>query len=152
LFHAAIANGPLGGVHLRIEHDTLAVADLVLVVDDDALILQSLEEALEDGGYAVASAHGSEDAIDMLNRKAADYRAVVTDVNMGADKPTGWDVARHARQLSHDIPVVYITGDSAGDWTANGVPHSILISKPFAPAQVVTAVSQLINAALPPAP
>ena len=123
---------------------------LVLVVDDDALILQSLEHALEDGGYVVAAADGSEHAIEMLNTSHSEYRAVVTDINMGGDKPTGWDVARHARGLSPDIPVVYVTGESAGEWTANGVPHSVLISKPFAPAQVVTAVSQLITAASPP--
>jgi CheY-like chemotaxis protein len=124
---------------------------LVLVVDDDALILNSLEEALEDGGYAVAAAHGPEEAIEMLNRKPTEYRALVTDINMGGDKPTGWDVAKHARVLSPEIPIVYVTGDSAGDWMANGVPRSVLISKPFAPAQVVTAVSQLINAASPTA-
>jgi hypothetical protein len=30
------------------------------------------------------------------------------------------------------------------------VPNSVLLSKPFAPAQVVTAISQLLNQASPP--
>jgi hypothetical protein len=42
-----------------------------------------------------------------------------------------------------------MTGASGDDWGANGVPNSILLAKPFAPAQLVTAVSQLLNA--PPA-
>jgi CheY-like chemotaxis protein len=120
---------------------------LVLLVDDEPMILHLLEDALEEGGYAVASASGSEQAIEMLNRKVDEYRAIVTDINMGRGQPSGWDVAKRARELISDIPIVYMTGDSAGEWTANGVPHSILITKPFAPAQVVTAVSQLINAA-----
>ena len=119
---------------------------LVLVVDDEVLTLHLLEVALEEGGYTVVSVATSAEAISTLDRKAADFRAVVTDVNLGRDSPTGWDVARHARELISDIPIVYMTGDSAAEWTANGVPHSILVPKPFAPAQIVTAVSQLINA------
>jgi CheY-like chemotaxis protein len=118
----------------------------VLIVDDEALILSLLELALEDGGYTVVAVSSSIDAIAMLDKEPADYRAVVTDVNMGEGKPTGWEVAKHARELIPDVPIVYMTGDSAAGWTANGVPHSILVPKPFAPAQIVTAVSQLINA------
>jgi hypothetical protein len=43
-----------------------------------------------------------------------------------------------------------MTGAAADAWTAQGVPNSILLQKPFAPAQLVTAVSQLLNA-MPPA-
>jgi hypothetical protein len=31
-----------------------------------------------------------------------------------------------------------------------GVPNSLLLAKPFAPAQLVTAISQLLNAGAPP--
>jgi CheY-like chemotaxis protein len=120
---------------------------LVLLVDDEHLILDLLKDALEEGGYAVATAGGSKQAIAMLDQKAHEFRAIVTDINMGSGQPDGWAVAKRARELIPGIPIVYTTGDSGGDWTANGVPHSVLIAKPFAPAQVVTAVSQLINAA-----
>ena len=39
------------------------------------------------------------------------------------------------------------TGDSADGWAANGVPNSMMLAKPFALAQLVTAVSQLITSA-----
>jgi len=35
------------------------------------------------------------------------------------------------------------TGAAADDWASEGVPNSIFLKKPFAPAQLVTAVSQL---------
>jgi hypothetical protein len=38
-----------------------------------------------------------------------------------------------------------MTGASAHDWGSKGVPNSVLLTKPFANAQVVTAVSQLLN-------
>ena len=51
-----------------------------------------------------------------------------------------------ARKRDHpQFPVVYMTGDSAAEWDSIGVPNSILLTKPFAPAQLVTALSQLLN-------
>jgi CheY-like chemotaxis protein len=47
------------------------------------------------------------------------------------------------------VPVVYITGATAHEWATQGVPNSMLLTKPFAPAQLVTAVSQLLNAGTP---
>ena len=41
---------------------------------------------------------------------------------------------------------------AADDWGSQGVPNSILLQKPFAPAQLVTALAQLLNAAPPIAP
>ena len=76
-------------------------------------------------------------------------RALITDIKLGADT-TGWDVARHARELKPDMPVVYMTGSEAHDWASLGVPNSVLVPKPFAPAQVLTAVSQLLNVGTPP--
>lgn len=59
--------------------------------------------------------------------------------------PSGWDIARHAREATASLPVVYMTADSAGEWSAQGVPNSILVQKPFAVAQVITAISSLLN-------
>jgi hypothetical protein len=42
-----------------------------------------------------------------------------------------------------------MSGADADAWTSQGVPHSIMLAKPFAPAQLVTAVSQLLNAGSP---
>jgi len=118
---------------------------LVIVVDDEPVIAQLLEEALTDGGFSVHSASDGAEAIRMLDATGAEYRALVTDVNLPPGKLTGWDVAKHARELYPEIPVVYMTGAAAHDWTSKGVPNSVLVQKPFAAAQVVTAVSQLLN-------
>ena len=63
----------------------------------------------------------------------------------------GWEVARHAREIDPALPVVYMNGGSAEDWGSKGVPNGIVLAKPFAPAQLVTAISQLLNASTPPA-
>lgn len=119
----------------------------ILLVEDEAAIQLMLEGELADAGFAVATAARGKQAITMLESPEADYRALVTDIHLGDDPATtGWDVARHARELQPDLPVVYITGDGADEWTSQGVPNSVLLKKPFAPAQVITAVvSQLLN-------
>lgn len=117
----------------------------ILVVEDEALIEQLVVSGLEDAGYEVRIADNAEDAIAMLESDGADYQAVVTDVNLAPQKLTGWDVAKRARELTADIPIVYMTGASNHEWTSSGVPNSILIAKPFATGQIVTAVSQLLN-------
>jgi CheY-like chemotaxis protein len=90
-----------------------------------------------------------EEAISLLKSDATKCRALLTDIHLNG-KLTGWDVAKSAREINPDIPAVYMTGAGADQWPSHGVPHSVLLSKPFAPAQVVTAISQKLNQAPPP--
>ena len=118
----------------------------VLVVEDEPLIQPMIEEMLQDGGYAATIAASPAEAIAMLEAEDACYCALVTDINLGAPL-TGWDVAKRGRELNADLPVVYMTGRAESDWASQGVPNSILLTKPFAAAQLLTAVSQLLNGA-----
>ena len=123
---------------------------IILVVEDDQLLQRVVEETLTDGGFDIVIAVSGENAVELLDTADGKYRALVTDVNLGRDRMNGWDVARRAREIDLNFPVVYMSGDSAEDWSSRGVPDSIMLSKPFAPAQLVTAVSQILNA-VPPA-
>jgi len=98
-----------------------------------------------DGGFEVIIASSGENAVELLDASEGKYRALVTDINLEPDKLTGWDIARHAREIDPSFPVVYMTGKDVDDWASKGVPNSIMLAKPFAPAQLVTAVSQLLN-------
>ncbi len=57
----------------------------------------------------------------------------------------GWEIARRARASDPALAVIYMTAAAADEWASQGVPGSILLQKPFAPAQLVTAVAQLLN-------
>lgn len=118
---------------------------IILVVEDDPLIQPIVEDALTDGGFEIAIAPSGETAVELLDASDAKYKALVTDINLGRGKMDGWEVARRAREINPQFPVVYMTGDSAAEWASKGVPNSILLTKPFAPAQLVTAVSQPLN-------
>ena len=118
----------------------------VLVVEDEPLIQPMIEEMLQEGGYAVAVAGSPAEAIARLEAEDVQICALITDVNLG-DPLTGWDVAKRGRELNAGLPVVYMTGFADSEWASHGVPNSILLTKPFASAQLLTAVSQLLNAA-----
>jgi CheY-like chemotaxis protein len=118
---------------------------LILVVEDDQAVQSLVEEALSDGGFEPAIASSGEEAVTLLKEGKSKYRVLMTDINLGRGKMDGWEVARHAREIDPEFPIVYMTGDSAGEWASKGVPNSIVLTKPFAPAQLVTAVSQLLN-------
>jgi DNA-binding response OmpR family regulator len=121
----------------------------ILVVEDDLLIQSVVDEALKDGGFEIDIASSASQALELLDGAGGKYRALVTDINLGRDKVDGWEIARYARAIDPEFRVVYMSGDSAEDWASKGVPNSIMLSKPFAPAQLVTAVSQLLNSGTP---
>lgn len=124
-------------------------APIALVVDDEALIAHLIESVLVDAGFDVRVAHTADDAVALIDESDADLAALVTDVRLGSG--SGWAVATHARERQPLIAVVYVTGDSAEAWPAHGVPQSVLIQKPFVGAQIVTAVTGLMNAPTTPA-
>ena len=122
---------------------------VILVVEDDQLVQTMVEVALSDGGFEPAIAASGEEAVTLLKGGLIKYRALVTDINL-IGRMNGWEVAKRAREIDPEFPIVYMTGTGADEYGSQGVPNSILLNKPFAPAQLVTAVSQLLNAGTPP--
>jgi len=118
----------------------------ILVVEDDHLIQAMVEEALSDGGFESSITASGEEAITLFQENKSKFRALVTDVNL-LGRFDGWEVARAAREIDPAMPVVYMTGTQGEEWASKGVPNSLLLNKPFAPAQLVTAIANLLNAA-----
>jgi DNA-binding response OmpR family regulator len=117
----------------------------VLVVEDDEAIRSLVGEALSDGGFQPSIAASGEVALSLLSKDK--YDLLVLDIKLGRDGITGWHVARRARAITLGLPVIYITGAAADEWAVQGVAKSIILSKPFAPAQLICAVSELLTAA-----
>jgi CheY-like chemotaxis protein len=122
----------------------------ILVVEDDQLIQGMVEEALTDAGYEPATTTSGNEAVTRLREYKSKYRALVTDIDLGGGLD-GWAIAQQAREIDPAFPIVYMSGAHAEDWASKGVPNSIMLAKPFAPAQLVTAVSNLLNTGTPTA-
>lgn len=117
---------------------------LILIIEDEFIIQEMVQGALSEGGFETEITASGEEAMTLLEDGNGKYRALITDINLQGTL-TGWDVAKSARELNPEIPVVYMTGAAADQWPSHGVPNSVILQKPFAPAQVVTAISQLLN-------
>jgi CheY-like chemotaxis protein len=126
--------------------ESLLPEPVVLLVEDEPLVLLVAQDALEAGGYTVLPVQLSSEALDVLDRRRDELAGLVTDIRLPGG-PDGWDVARRARELRSDLPIVYTTADSAADWSAKGVPNSVVVQKPYAGAQLLTAISTLMTTA-----
>lgn len=118
----------------------------ILLVEDEPLVLLVAQDALEAGGFTVIPAQLASEAISTLESKNAELSGLVTDIRLPGGS-NGWEVARRARELRADLPVVYTTADSAIEWPVQGVPNSVVVQKPYAGAQLLTAISTLMTAA-----
>ena len=120
----------------------MTIAILLLLVEDEPLISDMMQAALEDGGYTVITADDGDEAMNLIATRINEIAGLIPDIRLpGAN---GWVIARHARYQKPELPVVYMTGDSGVDWAAEGVPKSLLLQKPFAAAQAITAISTLL--------
>ena len=117
----------------------------VLVVEDEPLILLDVETALQEAGFEVVAVKDAEQALAAFDADPTKFKGLVTDIRLGSGK-SGWEIARHLRQANSTIPVIYMSGDSAIHWGAEGVPESVMITKPFFLPQIITALSTLMNA------
>jgi DNA-binding response OmpR family regulator len=122
---------------------------LILVIEDEYFLQADVEKVLTEAGFETTIVSSGEEALTLLMGESKHPDALVTDVRL-AGRLSGWDVARRVREKDPAFPVVYVTAYDQ-DWSAHGVPNSIVIPKPFAAAQLVTAVSTLLNNSKPPA-
>jgi DNA-binding response OmpR family regulator len=117
---------------------------VILVVEDEDALQDFVKDALTGAGFDFTVSSSGEEGLALLKSGAVRYRALLTDINL-EDGMNGWELARQAREIDASFPVVYMSGAAADQWASQGVPNSIFLEKPFAPAQLVTAVAQLLN-------
>jgi len=118
---------------------------LILLVEDDVLTQELLVEALEQAGFSTLVSGDAQEAVLLVEGDGAEIGGLVTDINLDCGMD-GWELACTAREHVGDLPVVYISGASGHEWVSRGVPNSLMITKPFAPAQIVVALSSLMVA------
>jgi CheY-like chemotaxis protein len=102
----------------------------VLLVEDEFLISEMVAESLSQHGFSVHTATTGADAL--LHLASAPVDVLFTDINLpgGMD---GMTLARRARELLPDLPVVYASGGVTMFDFAWRVPRSIFVAKPYDP-------------------
>jgi len=111
--------------------------DVVLVVDDDSLLRQTLREALSRYGFEVITATGGAEALLQATRRQTAIKAVVADLHMpGMD---GVMLARALRTMLPTARIAVVSGrheeTTSRELQAIGV--TALIDKPYSVQQIV---------------
>lgn len=119
----------------------------ILVVDDEATIRVAAEETLSGVGYRVATAADGAKAVALMEKSAAEFGLVITDLEMPA-----LDGASLARQIRcrHPATKILMMSGKVGNWQAHEANPTdfadAFLTKPFTVEKLLKAVEQLLHA------
>jgi DNA-binding response OmpR family regulator len=113
----------------------------VLLVEDEVMISEWVAQSLSEQGFAVRTAANAADALDYLAADEVDV--LLTDINLPGSMD-GVTLARRARELRPNIPVIYASARATMLSPDARVPGAIILPKPYEPALL----GRLLSAAM----
>jgi DNA-binding response OmpR family regulator len=117
----------------------------ILVVDDEADLVEIVRVNLEGAGYEVAGARNGVEGLRLLKEKRPDL--VILDVLM--PELDGWEVLRRIRRdrLTAATPVVMLSSLDEDDAILRGLDDGAVeyVTKPFQPENLVASVKTLLE-------
>jgi CheY-like chemotaxis protein len=117
----------------------------VLVIDDDALVRETLADTLAVEGMEVDGLANAEDALVLLGANQVPD-VLVADVDLGAGL-TGLDLAKVARERHPGVEVVLISGKPLDRGQGPYAGRERFLRKPFSPAALAAAIRDAAAAA-----
>jgi two-component system, OmpR family, response regulator len=116
----------------------------VLLVEDDDDNRELMTEVFETAGYQVTTAASGREGLRKLSEQPADV--VITDVGMPG--MGGLEVARGAKQIAPQVPVVVVTGYAEREdiRSARGREVDAVLVKPVDPDLLTACVAELVKA------
>jgi CheY-like chemotaxis protein len=124
----------------------------ILIIDDQQLVLLSLEKSLTDLGYDVVSANNVIDAI--IKYDSFHPNLVIVDINMEAEQEStaefssGLEVVKHIKQVRKDkTPVMVLSGNTDEEVIVKGFDLGIddYMKKPVSLSEISARVKRLIG-------
>ena len=82
----------------------------ILVVDDEAIVVSLVRDALEDEEYDILTASSGQEALDILSHEQ--LHLLVTDIRM--PNMDGIELVRRARERQPDLGIIFMTGYFVG--------------------------------------
>ena len=110
----------------------------VLVVDDDASILDTVTSILTGEGYQVMSANGGEEAVSLLRT----WHPTLVLLDMRMPVMDGWAVARAMHESGSRVPIVVMTAaENARRW-ADEIGAAGHLAKTFSLDELIDCVDR----------
>jgi signal transduction histidine kinase/DNA-binding NarL/FixJ family response regulator len=123
-----------------------AMGKSVMVIDDDALVLDGMRGVLKSWGCSVVTATSEDTALAALSEGDGPPDIIISDYRL-SDGKTGLDViARIRRAVGTPIPAFLISGDTAPERLREARASGYhLLHKPVLPITLRSVVSQLLR-------
>lgn len=115
----------------------------ILLVEDDDLVRDCLEVALEQAGLETTGRGSAEAALGLLDARSPPA-VVVTDINLGPGMD-GLAFVRAARKVWPDVPVVFISGRYGA--LGGMSPRERFLPKPFSTPALLRAIEDVRGSA-----
>jgi CheY-like chemotaxis protein len=118
--------------------------ELILVVDDDDALREGLRELLEFSGYAVFTAAGGREGLQVLRQVKPDL--IVTDVLMRDMDGFEFYQAVYAEEKWRDIPFLFLSAKNRfrDEARQQGIQSYSYVPKPFAVDELLATVRRLV--------
>lgn len=110
----------------------------VIVMDDDQIILESMDEYLNDNGYDVMLASNEEQALRIISKKSEEIDIAILDLNI-PEGPGGIYVLEELKKINPEIKVIISSGYIPPDIEESIKlidPACKTVKKPFRFAQI----------------
>jgi DNA-binding response OmpR family regulator len=119
------------------------VVSTVLVIDDDAALLDVLSLSLEEAGYAVLTARDGAAGLSAVRARAPDL--VLTDVNL--PRMDGFTLCRTLRAEGNSVPLIVLTSrdDEIDESLGFELGADDYVSKPFSTRVLLARIASLLR-------
>ena len=123
------------------------MAEKILLVDDEEMIVESIEFALAQEGYEVVKAHDGQEALQQV--QLAKPNLIVLDLML--PKLSGLEVCRLLRREQNDIPIIMLTakGEEIDRVIGLEVGADDYLIKPFSLRELVARIKALLRRSKP---
>lgn len=142
-----LAGGRAGSTNSDEGFDTWLAGISALLVEDEPLIGRGIEAALTAAGAKVNWVRTDAAAYRELSNRGS-FNLLIADINLGPGT-TGFDVARYARRIEPQLPVIHLSGETPISVTSFAVPGAVLLVKPFAERELLRTAVELVKPAQP---
>jgi DNA-binding NtrC family response regulator len=115
----------------------------VLVVDDEAEVLDLMVDTLEGEGYSAVPCPSGRDALSAL--RAFRFEVIVSDMMMPG--LTGLDLLKAVKDAGQDVEVILVSAYAAADIAAEAWARgaAAYLEKPFMPEDLIDAVGRAVQ-------
>lgn len=118
----------------------------VALVEDEALVRETIVFGLEEAGFAVIALSTPGAALDLLSSDGCDIDGLVTNIDLHASID-GFELARRAVAKRPHLKVLYVSGGAEDQGPAAMVPGGRFLPKPFLPDALVRELSDTLAGA-----